>query len=284
MFASRKFLFASAWCASGLLAVGLIAGCASKAEKALQQAQKQAAATGQPQQVVTVDKNGTTTTTVVQPPAQGQKQEAITTTTTPAPAGQPLPKPSGPAVSAVPQPPPPPPAPVNVTIPAGTTLAIRIDQRISVKTAHPGDGFTGEVVEPIMASDGSPLIPKGAGVKGVVDAAHRRGHFKGRSILELRLTTLNLNGQDYTLKTSDALRTKKGKGRRSAGFIGGGAGLGMLIGGVASGGAGLLIGGLSGAGAGTAAAGLTGNRDIVLPAETVIHFRLASDLTVQQGQ
>ena len=280
MFASRKLLFASGVCASGLLAVGLLSGCASKAEKALQQAEKQAASTGQPQQVVTVDKNGTTTTTVVQPPAQGQKQEAITTTTTPAPAGQPLPKPSGPTISAVP-PPPPPPAPVSVTIPAGTTLAVRLDQRISVKTARPGDGFSGEIVDPIMASDGSTLVPKGAGVKGVVDAARRRGHFRGRSILELRLVSMNLNGQDYTLKTSDALRTKRGKGRRTAGFIGGGTGLGMLIGGIASGGTGLLIGGLSGAGAGTAAAGLTGNRDIVLPAETVIRFRLASDLTVQ---
>ena len=160
-------------------------------------------------------------------------------------------------------------------------LRSKRDQRISVKTARPGDGFSGEIVDPIMASDGSTLVPKGAGVKGVVDAARRRGHFRGRSILELRLVSMNLNGQDYTLKTSDALRTKRGKGRRTAGFIGGGTGLGMLIGGIASGGTGLLIGGLSGAGAGTAAAGLTGNRDIVLPAETVIRFRLASDLTVQ---
>lgn len=280
MFASRRLLFASGVCASGLLAVGLLAGCASKEEKALQQAEKQAASTGQPQQVVTVDKNGTTTTTVVQPPAKGQKQEAITTTTTPAPAGQPAPKPTGPTVSAVPQPPPPP-APVNVTIPAGTTLAVRLDQTISVKTARPGDGFSGEIVDPIIASDGSDLVPKGARVRGVVDAAHRRGHFKGRSILELRLTSMELNGQEYRLRTSDVLRSKKGKGRRTAAFIGGGSGLGMLIGGIASGGTGLLIGGLSGAGAGTAAAGLTGNRDIVLPAETVIRFRLASDLTVE---
>ena len=38
--------------------------------------------------------------------------------------------------------------PVNVTIQAGTNLAIRVDQRISVKTNHAGDTFTGEVVEP----------------------------------------------------------------------------------------------------------------------------------------
>jgi hypothetical protein len=75
--------------------------------------------------------------------------------------------------------------------------------------------------------------------------------------------------------------SKKGKGRRSAAFIGGGSGLGMLIGGIASGGTGLLIGGLAGGGAGTAAAGLTGNRDLDIPAESIVHFRLADDLTLQ---
>jgi hypothetical protein len=276
MFSLRGVAFAS-----GILALGVLAGCASKEQKAIDQAKQQAASSGQPQQVVSVDQNGTTTTTVVQPPASGSKQQAITTTTTPAPAGQPKPAASGPTVSAVPQPPPAPPAPVNVTIPAGTDLAIRIDQHISVKSSHPGDGFTGEVVQPVIASDGSALIPKGARVKGVVDAAHKRGHFKGRSILELRLTALELNGQEYPLKTADLQRTKKGKGKRTAAFIGGGSGLGMLVGGVATGGVGLVVGGLVGGGAGTAAAGLTGNRDIEIPAESVVRFRLAGDLVVQ---
>jgi hypothetical protein len=55
----------------------------------------------------------------------------------------------------------------------------------------------------------------------------------------------------------------------------------MLIGGVASGGTGLLIGGLAGAGAGTAGAGLTGNRDLVIPAESIVHFKLADDLVIE---
>jgi hypothetical protein len=58
----------------------------------------------------------------------------------------------------------------------------------------------------------------------------------------------------------------------------------MLVGGVASGGTGLLVGGLVGGGAGTAVAGLTGNRDIDIPAESIIHFKLADDLVVQPAQ
>src|SRR5271157_6138568 len=106
-----------------LLVAGVLSGCSSKQEQALDQAKKQAAATGQTQQVVSVDKNGTTTTTVVQPPTAGQTNQAITTTVTPIESGAPVPAFSAPTVSAV---------PVSVSIPAGTTLTIRIDQRISV--------------------------------------------------------------------------------------------------------------------------------------------------------
>jgi hypothetical protein len=264
-----------------ILAAAMLSGCQSKQEHALDQAKKQAAATGQAQQVVSVDKTGTTTTTVVQPPAPGQKTEAITTTVTPPVAGAPVAAASGPMVSAVPQPPP---VPLNVSIPAGSMLTIRIDQRISVKTSRAGDTFTGELVDPVMAGDNSVLLPKGTPVGGVVDVSHRRGHFKGRSLLELRLTSLTLNGKEYPLATRDSARTKKGKGRRSSAMIGGGAGLGMLVGGIATGGVGLVVGGLVGGGAGTATAGLTGNRDIDIPAESIVHFQLADDLVVQPAQ
>lgn len=287
-----------------LLALALtiaLAGCESKQDKAIDQAKKQAVATGQPQQVVTVDKTGTTMTTVVQPPAKGQTTEAMTTTTTPPTPGAPVPPPqdpkvypvggdpnqnqdhaSGPAGQDGSRPSPAgPPAPVHVTIQAGTSLAIRIDQRISVKTSHSGDTFTGEVVEPVVDPSGNAIVPKGTQVGGVVEEAHKRGRFKGASVLQLRLTSMTLNGTQYHLRTADLTERKKGKGKRSAAMIGGGAGLGMLIGGIASGGTGLLIGGLAGGGAGAAGAGLTGNGDLDIPAETVVHFKLAQDLVVQ---
>ncbi len=259
-----------------VLAVAMFSGCKSKQDVALDQARKQAAATGQAQQIVSVDKNGTTTTTVVQPPTAGQQIQAIATTTVPAVAGAPIPVASGPTVSVVP-------VPLKVNIPAGTKLTVRIDQRISVKTSRSGDGFTGELVAPLLGNDNSVVLPKGTRVSGVVDVSHRRGHFKGRSLLALQLTSLTLNGTRYPLTTRDLARSKKGKGKRSAAIIGGGAGLGMLVGGLASGGTGIAIGGLIGGGAGTAVAGLTGNRDIDIPAESILNFRLGEDLTVQPG-
>ena len=51
-----------------------------------------------------------------------------------------------------------------------------------------------------------------------------------------------------------------------------------------TGGVGLVVGGLVGGGAGTAAAGMTGNRDLDIPAESIVHFKLADDLAVQAPQ
>lgn len=246
------------------LAAAMLAGCKSKQDEAIVQAKQQAAKTGQPQTVVTTDKHGNTITTVVNPPAPGQSTETVVTTTTP------------PGV-APPSPVPPPP----VDIAAGTDLTIRIDQRISVKSSRPGDTFTGEIVNPVTDANGNVIVPQGSAVNGVVDVSKRGGHFKGASVLDLRLTALTLNGTSYPLETADLVRYRKGKGKRSAGIIGGGSGLGMLIGGVTHGGVGLLVGGLAGGGAGVVGAAFTGNHVLVIPAESVVRFKLQDELVLQ---
>jgi hypothetical protein len=167
-----------------------------------------------------------------------------------------------------------------VEVAAGTPLTIRIDQRLSARGSRDGDRFTGEVVDPVSDSAGNVVIPKGAPVTGKVVLAKSAGHFKGAADLELRLTSLTLNGKSYPLDTRNVLRRKKGKGKRTGAFIGGGTGLGLLLGGIAGGGKGALIGGLAGAGAGTAGAGLTDNRDLVIPAESIVRFKLADDLEI----
>jgi len=258
------------------LAVASMSGCKAKQDAALEQAKAQAASTGQAQTITSTDKDGNTVTTVVQPPAPGQKDEVVTTTVTPkAAASTSVASQAAAPVSQAPAPPP------QIHVTAGTALVIRIDQRLSAKESAPGEKFTGEVVEALNGPNGEVVIPKGAPVTGKVDEAHKQGNFKGAATLELRLTSLTLDGKTYPLETRDVLEREKGKGKRTAGFIGGGAGLGMLLGGIAGGGRGLAIGGLAGAGAGTAGAGLTGTHDLVIPAESVVHFKLKDDLVIE---
>jgi hypothetical protein len=51
---------------------------------------------------------------------------------------------------------------------------------------------------------------------------------------------------------------------------------------LAGGGKGALIGGLAGAGAGTAGTAFTGNKEIVIPAETLLTFRLEQSVPLRR--
>ena len=167
-----------------------------------------------------------------------------------------------------------------VVIPAGTAITVRLGQAVSSKTSRNGDDFTAEVAEPVEVG-GKVVVPAGAAVTGHVVEAVPEGRFKGGARLRLALDSITANGTKYDIVTSVLSRSLKGKGERTAAMVGGGAGGGALIGALAGGGKGALIGGLLGAGAGTAGAAYTGNKQIVLPAESALSFRLAEPVTVK---
>jgi hypothetical protein len=171
--------------------------------------------------------------------------------------------------------------PKPLVVPADTVIAVVLDQTISSKTSNSGDRFSATVETPIEV-DGKVAIPKGARAEGIVKVAKAAGRFKGAAALSLTLTSVNVGGKDYEIQTSAPTRISKGKGKRTAAMVGGGAGGGALIGGLAGGGKGAVIGGLIGAAAGTGGAGLTGNRDITLPAETALDFKLLEPVQIRQ--
>ena len=163
--------------------------------------------------------------------------------------------------------------PAPLRIPAGTVVTVRTSQSLSSKTSQPGETFTATVAEPVSAG-GQVVIPDGAKAVGTVVEAHPLGRFKGGAMLQIRLSSIEINGQNVPVDSSSVSRSEKGKGKRSATLIGGGAGLGAIIGGIAGGGKGALIGALAGGGAGTAGTAFTGNKEIVIPAEYALSFKL----------
>ena len=171
-------------------------------------------------------------------------------------------------------------APKPLVVPAGTVLTVRLGQAVGSKISSVGETFTATVASPVMV-DGRAAIAAGAAASGNVVDAKPLGRFKGGASLQLRLTSITVNGADHAISTSSVVRTQTGKGKRTAVLAGGGAGLGALIGGLAGGGKGAAIGALAGAGAGTGGAAFTGNKDIVLPAESALSFKLEQPLEVK---
>ncbi len=126
------------------------------------------------------------------------------------------------------------------TVPAGTKISVVTDQSVSSKTAKIGQTVTGSVAQDVT-SGGKVVIPKGSEVKLTVSSVQASGRLSTPAKLYLRLRTVTVGGTTYTIATSSAGRTLGGKGKRDAGFIGGGAAGGAIIGALAGGGKGAAI-------------------------------------------
>jgi hypothetical protein len=174
-------------------------------------------------------------------------------------------------------------APQPIVIPAGKILSVTIDQQISSKTSNNGDHFHASLAEPVSV-EGAEVLPTGTRVTGVVTDAKSAGRFRGHAELGLALESLRFEGNTYRVHTSDVAESSKGRGKRTAESGGGGAAFGALVGALAGGGKGAAVGALAGGGAGSAGAAFTGQRDIVIPAETRLNFKLAQSVTVTPKQ
>jgi hypothetical protein len=168
-----------------------------------------------------------------------------------------------------------------VVVPAGTPLTVRLGEAVGSKISSPGQSFAATLSAPVEM-EGRTIIPAGAAAQGTVVDAKPLGRFKGGAVLDIKLTSITVNGNPRDISTSAVVRTEKGKGKRTAVVTGGGAALGALIGGLAGGGKGAAIGAASGAGAGAAGSALTGNKEIVLPAESALTFKLEAPLEVRK--
>jgi hypothetical protein len=159
----------------------------------------------------------------------------------------------------------------SAIVPAGTTVPVRTSEEIEADESD-GRVYRGIVDQDVVDRNRSVLIPRGSDVELIV-----------RNIaddeLAVDLDAITVNGRRYGIESeSNAVTAEKKEGigvnKRTGKYVGAGALLGAIIGGIAGGGKGAAIGAGAGAAAGAGAQVLTRGREVKIPAETLLTFRL----------
>ncbi len=180
---------------------------------------------------------------------------------------------------AAPAPPPPPPPPVKVTIPSGTTMAVRLVDTVDSETSQQGQTFHATLDSP-LAVEGDVVIPNGADVEGHIVTVQSAGKFAGQSLLVLQLDRIRAGSKYYNIQTDQYQRKGSSRGKNTAEKVGAGAGIGAIIGALAGGGKGAAIGAAAGGGLGGGVQAATKGQQIKLASETVLNFTLQAPVTV----
>jgi hypothetical protein len=159
----------------------------------------------------------------------------------------------------------------------GTNLAIRTNDSINT---HSRDGrvYYGRTADDIRGSDGQIAIPRGSDVELIVRRARDND-------LILDIESITSYGQRYAIDTpaerlESSNRDGVGANKRTGEFVGGGAMLGTILGAIAGGGKGAAIGAAAGAAAGAGGQILTQGREVRVPAESIVNFRLDQSLLI----
>jgi hypothetical protein len=172
------------------------------------------------------------------------------------------------------------PVPAQITIPAGTFITVRVNQRLSSDHNQPGDAFTATLVEPVVAN-GVVVAEPGQTLSGRVAVVekHSMGH---PARLGVQLTSLSLvDGQQVPVTTQlTARRGGTTPGGVEAGTVVATTGVGAAIGAAAGWGTGAAIGAGAGALAGLIGVVVTHNHASVIYPEQVLTFRIEAPVTI----
>ncbi|OFW03784.1 MAG: hypothetical protein A3I61_16140 [Acidobacteria bacterium RIFCSPLOWO2_02_FULL_68_18] len=163
-------------------------------------------------------------------------------------------------------------------LPAGTELTVRTAEEIDSSTAVVDQTFSAVVERDILGESESVVIPAGSHAVLVVREISSGG-VTGSPDIVLDLQSMTVGGRRYLVSTTDLKQdtgTGIGANKRTAQTIGGGAAIGTIIGAIAGGKKGAVIGVLVGAAGGAGVQVLNRGKDVRVPAETLLTFKLST--------
>jgi hypothetical protein len=171
----------------------------------------------------------------------------------------------------------------EVTIPAGQSLLVRMIDGVDSSKNQVGDVFHASL-ETGLYINNNLVARKGTDLYGRLAEAKEAGHFSGSAELQLELIRMVIDGHDYPVVSSDYTLKGQGRGSDTAKKVGGGAVVGAIIGAIAGGGRGAAIGAGAGSAAGAGVQVFTRGKQVKVPSETLLEFRLEQPATVSATQ
>jgi hypothetical protein len=166
-----------------------------------------------------------------------------------------------------------------ISVPVGQALLVRMIDSVDSRKNSVGDVFHASL-ETDLTVNGYLVAHRGADVYGKLAYTKDSGHFSGGAELELELSKIVVDGTSYPLVSDDYTLKGKGRGGDTAKKVGGGAILGAIIGGIAGGGAGAAIGAGAGGAVGAGVQVFTRGKEVKVPSETLLEFKLQQPATV----
>jgi len=164
-------------------------------------------------------------------------------------------------------------------IPTGTVFNIRTLDTLDADSSSPGMRVRAVIDDPIDVG-GHIVIPRGAPATLEVTYVTRSSNMEGHDRISLRVLTIKAGKRVYPVSTNDVLFKGPSEGKKAAGKILGGAGIGALAGGIFGGGTGAAIGAAAGGTTGAIVTG-SGKTHLWIPAETRMQFRLNASVRVR---
>jgi hypothetical protein len=189
--------------------------------------------------------------------------QALALTFTGGGAGTPPPAAAAPARATAP-------AGTSVTVPAGTTLLVRMVDAVSSRDPQ-GKRFT-TTLESDLTANGVVVAKAGTKVYGRIQSAQQARRYTGQSSLDLRLTEVAVGPNLVPIMTSGYTDA----GARSVGKTARGAAAGAAIGAIADGGEGAG----KGAAIGAVASGLKKGETVSINPGTLLEFKLHQPVVV----
>jgi hypothetical protein len=162
------------------------------------------------------------------------------------------------------------------TVPEGTEIKVRTDTAIPAKPA-PNARYSASISKDVTDSSGNVIIPRGARARLVAIPSE-----DGKDT-NLDLQSVSIHGRRYLLEapgqSSGGAPGGLGANARTGKFVGGGAAVGAVLGGLLGGGKGVAVGALVGGAGGAGAQVVTGKKKEI-PAEAELNYKLATNLTM----